>query len=64
MQYYQVGKIVNTHGIKGEVKVLASTDFKESRLSRELSYIFFKSKPKLHLKLRLRLTGNTNSLIC
>ena len=40
MQYYQVGKIVNTHGIKGEVKVLASTDFKESR---------FKPGAKLYL---------------
>ena len=26
-----IGKIVNTHGLKGELKVLASTDFKEER---------------------------------
>ncbi len=31
MKYIQIGTIVNTHGLKGEVKVLASTDFKEER---------------------------------
>lgn len=31
MNYIQIGTIVNTHGLKGEVKVLASTDFKEER---------------------------------
>ena len=27
MNYYNVGKIVNTHGIKGEVKIESQTDF-------------------------------------
>ncbi len=27
MEYYNVGKIVNTHGVRGEVRVLATTDF-------------------------------------
>lgn len=31
MNYYTVGKIVNTHGIRGEVKVIATTDFSEER---------------------------------
>jgi 16S rRNA processing protein RimM len=31
--YYNVGKIVNTHGIRGEVKVLAITDFPEKRFA-------------------------------
>jgi len=31
MEFYQVGKIVNTHGIRGEVKVIATTDFPEER---------------------------------
>lgn len=30
-QYYNVGKIVNTQGIKGEVRVIATTDFIEER---------------------------------
>ncbi|WP_125766986.1 ribosome maturation factor RimM [Lapidilactobacillus wuchangensis] len=29
--YYQVGRIVNTHGVRGEVKVMATTDFPEKR---------------------------------
>lgn len=31
MKYYEVGKIINTHGIKGEVKILATTDFASER---------------------------------
>ena len=43
MQYYTVGKIVNTHGIKGEVKVVATTDFvKERFLVGNSLYIFSK----------------------
>ena len=32
-QFYVVGKIINTHGIKGEIKVDAYTDFPEERFS-------------------------------
>jgi len=31
MNWYNVGKIVNTHGIMGEVRVISSTDFPEER---------------------------------
>lgn len=31
MNYYTVGKIVNTHGIRGEVRVLSVTDFPDER---------------------------------
>lgn len=27
MEYYNIGKIINTHGIRGEVKVAVTTDF-------------------------------------
>ena len=33
-KYYQVGKIVNTHGIRGEVRVIATTDFTEDRFKK------------------------------
>lgn len=33
MDYYQIGKILNTHGIKGEVRVKAITDFPEKRFA-------------------------------
>ncbi|MDX8365041.1 ribosome maturation factor RimM [Cytobacillus sp. IB215665] len=40
-KWYNVGKIVNTHGIKGEVRVISKTDFAEERyqLGNKL-YIF------------------------
>ncbi|WP_166238022.1 ribosome maturation factor RimM [Paenibacillus turpanensis] len=31
---FNVGKIVNTHGIRGDVKVLAQTDFPEERFAK------------------------------
>lgn len=31
MNYYNVGKIIATHGLKGEVKVALTTDFPEDR---------------------------------
>lgn len=31
MNYYQVGKIINTHGIRGEVRVLSTSDFTDER---------------------------------
>lgn len=33
MTYYTVGTIVNTHGIKGEVRVVATTDFPQKRFA-------------------------------
>ncbi len=32
-QWFNVGKIVNTHGIQGEVRVISSTDFAEQRFA-------------------------------
>jgi 16S rRNA processing protein RimM len=36
-QLLTVGKLVNTHGIKGEIKVLAITDFPEERFAAKKS---------------------------
>ncbi|MEK3786484.1 ribosome maturation factor RimM [Paenibacillus sp. FSL K6-1230] len=33
-QLLNVGKIVNTHGIRGELKILSSTDFPEDRFAK------------------------------
>jgi 16S rRNA processing protein RimM len=41
-QFYDVGKIVNTHGIKGELKILSVTDFPEERY-RKGSELFLKN---------------------
>ncbi|KPN93096.1 ribosome maturation factor RimM [Lysinibacillus sp. ZYM-1] len=31
MEWFNVGRIVNTHGIRGEVRILSTTDFEEER---------------------------------
>jgi 16S rRNA processing protein RimM len=33
-KWFNVGKIVNTHGVKGEVKVVSTTDFPEERYQK------------------------------
>jgi 16S rRNA processing protein RimM len=40
-KWFNVGKIVNTHGIRGEVKVISSTDFPDERYAKgNTLYIF------------------------
>lgn len=47
MEWFNVGKIVNTHGIRGEVRVISQTDFPEERyeVGAELG-IFIPSEKK------------------
>lgn len=33
-KWFNVGKIVNTHGVKGEVRVISATDFPEERYAK------------------------------
>jgi 16S rRNA processing protein RimM len=46
MQYYNVGKIVNTHGIKGEVRVISRTDFPDQRYKKGANLSLFLSEQK------------------
>lgn len=43
---FNVGKIVNTHGIKGEVRVISVTDFPEQRYKKGSVLILEKEKSK------------------
>ncbi len=43
MDYYRVGTLVNTHGIRGEVKVVVITDFPEKRFKVGQQVILFKT---------------------
>lgn len=52
-EFYHVGKIVNTHGIKGEIKVMATTDFPDERF-KVGSELFILTKPEL----RVEVTGH------
>ncbi|MCU9612126.1 ribosome maturation factor RimM [Caldibacillus lycopersici] len=51
-RYFNVGKIVNTHGIKGEVRVISSTDFPDERYKKgsELTLFFLNGKQPITLK--------------
>jgi 16S rRNA processing protein RimM len=44
-KWFNVGKIVNTHGVKGEVKIVSSTDFPEERYQKgNTLYLFLPKK--------------------
>ncbi|MFC5558032.1 ribosome maturation factor RimM [Ureibacillus thermophilus] len=43
MEWLNVGRIVNTHGIRGEVRVLSSTDFEEIRFKKGSKLAIFKN---------------------
>lgn len=51
MNWYNVGKIVNTHGVMGEVRVISSTDFPEERyaIGSKLGLFMPKSNKPIHL---------------
>ena len=46
MQWFNVGRIVNTHGIRGEVRVLSTTDFEEERFAVGNRIAIFKKDAK------------------
>jgi 16S rRNA processing protein RimM len=47
-KWFNVGKIVNTQGIKGEVRVIASTDFPDERFAKgNVLFIEHKELPKM-----------------
>ncbi|MGX7204062.1 ribosome maturation factor RimM [Enterococcus pingfangensis] len=45
--YYKVGKIVNTHGIRGEVRVISTTDFTEERYQVGEQLLLFRDKQEV-----------------
>lgn len=45
-EYYHVGKIVNTHGIRGELKVVATTDFPEERFKKGAELVILTKTPR------------------
>jgi 16S rRNA processing protein RimM len=42
-KWFNVGKIVNTHGVRGEVRVISRTDFPEERYERGNTLYLFSS---------------------
>ena len=52
-EYLNVGKIVNTQGIKGEVRVISTTDFPEERYKKgEVLTLFQEGKAPVELTVK------------
>lgn len=47
MELFEVGKIVNTHGIKGEIRVMSSTDFSNERFAKGSRLYIVKDQSEL-----------------
>ncbi|MDO9630046.1 MAG: ribosome maturation factor RimM [Acholeplasmataceae bacterium] len=54
---YQIGKITNTHGIKGEVKIYNLSDFNRFFVNAEV-YVLIQGKKKQFIIERARSQGN------
>lgn len=52
--WFNVGKIVNTHGLLGEVRVISSTDFPEKRFKVGNTLYLFRETEKKPLPLIIR----------
>ncbi|MDN7244208.1 ribosome maturation factor RimM [Planococcus shenhongbingii] len=53
MEWFNVGKIVNTHGIRGEVRVLSRTDFPEERFAVGMKLGLFKPDAKKPIMVKI-----------
>lgn len=53
MNYLNVGKIVNTHGIRGEVRVISRTDFPEKRYAKGNTLYLFKQNEDTPIELKV-----------
>lgn len=63
-KWFNVGKIVNTHGIKGEVRVISRTDFAEDRYKvGNTLYLFRDNKEPLELKIASHRTHKNFNLL-
>ncbi|MDR4886521.1 ribosome maturation factor RimM [Fredinandcohnia sp. QZ13] len=63
-KWYNVGKIVNTHGIKGEVRIISRTDFPEERYKiGNTLYIFMEDKDPIEVKVQSYRTHKNFDLV-
>lgn len=51
--WFNVGKIVNTHGIRGEVRVISSTDFTDERYKVGNTLFLFMDEKKEPIELKI-----------
>jgi 16S rRNA processing protein RimM len=53
VNWFNVGKVVNTHGIKGEIRVISSTDFPEERYKIGNTLFLFMDEKKEPIELKV-----------
>ena len=53
-KWFNVGKIVNTHGIKGEVRVISRTDFPEERYQVDNQLFLFMTEKSSPIQLTIK----------
>jgi 16S rRNA processing protein RimM len=53
VNWYNVGKLVNTHGIRGEVRVISTTDFADERYKVGNSLFLFMDNKKEPIELKV-----------
>ena len=53
MNYFNVGKIVNTQGLQGEMRVLSVTDFAEERFKKGAELALFDEKDRFVQKVTI-----------
>ncbi|KRM96554.1 16S rRNA-processing protein RimM [Liquorilactobacillus aquaticus DSM 21051] len=58
MEYYEVGRIVNTHGIKGEVKVAVTTDFATERFKKGKKLYILQNEGEKIVSLKIKSARN------
>lgn len=52
-KWFNVGKIVNTHGIKGEIRVISRTDFPEKRYKTGNTLYIWKENSKQPIEVKI-----------
>ncbi|WP_432774261.1 ribosome maturation factor RimM [Brevibacillus gelatini] len=52
-KFYKVGKLVNTHGLRGEVRVISTTDFPDQRFRKGSELLLFHPSLAEPLKLKV-----------
>ncbi|PFA67905.1 ribosome maturation factor RimM [Bacillus sp. AFS015802] len=60
-KWFKVGKIVNTHGVKGEVKVVSTTDFPEERYQKGNTLHLFRTESQDPISLVIKSHRNHKS---
>ena len=57
MTYYNVGKIVNTQGLQGELRVLSVTDFADERFKKKSLLALFDDKDNYIMDVEVKFKG-------